>query len=193
MSPDSWHGLYPSGCIPWFKGKTNCITFKGPLLQACNKREEWEFSLLFFKIFKKVPWFWKKIGPTIFIYWSNVSFKNAILSVSRKKNLRNVSLGGSSFRVLQIKCLSKCLYYKKPPLPWTFQVARLYYIVSKISFKKIEFHTKIRCNQIHIDELRLSIFHRVSTWWINNFEVLVSKAVWFIRWCREKTSQRRLF
>ena len=47
--------------------------------------------------------------------------------------------------------------------PEKFQVARLYYIVSKISFKKIEFHTKIRCNQIHIDELRLSIFHRVST------------------------------
>ena len=149
--------------------------------------------MLFFKIFKKVPWFWKKIGPTIFIYWLNVSFKNAILSVSRKKISEMFPWRGLPFVCCKLNVYQSVFIIRNFPCPEKFQVARLYYIVSKISFKKIEFHTKIRCNQIHIDELRLSIFHRVSTWWINNFEVLVSKAVWFIRWCREKTSQRRLF
>ena len=55
--------------------------------------------------------------PTIFIYGLNFWFK-IIFEVYLGKKISKFFPAGPFFRVLQIKCLSKCSYFKKTPLPW---------------------------------------------------------------------------
>ena len=69
----------------------------------------------FFKI-EKEPWFWEKNTLAIFIYeWVKFIIQNAVLSVPGKKSPKYFP-AGHFFRVLQIKFLSKCPYFKNFPL-----------------------------------------------------------------------------
>ena len=71
-----------------------------------------------FKILKRVPWFKKKKNAlNIFIYGLDFSFK-ILFQVYLGKESPKFLPAGPFFRVLQIKCLSKCPYFKKAPLPW---------------------------------------------------------------------------
>ena len=59
----------------------------------------------------------KKNSLNIFIYGLDFSFK-ILFQVYLGKESPKFLPAGPFFRVLQIKCLSKCPYFKKAPLPW---------------------------------------------------------------------------
>ena len=59
----------------------------------------------------------EKNGLTRFIYGLNFSFKMLFYVYLGKKSPKFFP-AGSFFLVLQIKCLSKCPYFKVPPLLW---------------------------------------------------------------------------
>ena len=70
-----------------------------------------------FSKFKKIALILeKKKALTTFIHELNFSLNMLFLSVSRKKSPKFFP-AGPFFHVLQIICLSKCLYFEKPPLP----------------------------------------------------------------------------
>ena len=77
------------------------------------------------------------------------------------KKSPNFFPAGSFFLVLQIKCLSKCPYFKKLPLPWNIPGPR----------PQSHWH-----------------FDIVVTWQIKNIISLLSQGLWtpnLVEWCRK--------
>ena len=63
-----------------------------------------------------MPWFWGKmleLGSSVGL---TSHLKSCFFFLGKK--ISEIFSAGPSFRMFQIKCLSKCPYFQKPPLPW---------------------------------------------------------------------------
>ena len=85
-----------------------------------------------------------KNALTRFIYGFNFSFKMLLQAHLGKKSLKYFS-AGPFFRMFQIKCLSKCSYFQKPPLPWKIPgYAPVLYIPNRLIEKAIVVNCTVR-------------------------------------------------
>ena len=98
-----------------------------------------EVSAALFQNLKKSALNLGKSALTRFIYGFNFSFKMLFQAYLGKKYLKFFP-AGPFFRMLQIKCLSKCPYFQKPPLPW--KIPRYAPVISCGVWKKIIWYTK---------------------------------------------------
>ena len=95
-------------------------------------------TLSIFEKILKIALILEKNTLIVFLYGLSFSFKMLVKSNLEKKTPK-IFFVVPFFHALWCKCLSKCYYSKKPPLPWkTFGCVPIFEI-TKLDFVKFEF------------------------------------------------------